>query len=290
MILFDPTERRRYGIGRERFRLEALRHLQRHSFASADGLIFLNEYARRTVSEQLSAVPSYMRVISHGVAPRFSMPPRRQREMAECDADNPFRLLYVSTVDAYKHQWNVVEAIAALRQNGVPLWLDLVGGSEPHSLRRLQSTIQRCDPEGRAVRYHGLMPFERIHEMYRDADAFIFASSCENLPNILLEAMASGLPILCAARGPMPEVLGSGGVFFDPEYPASLQRELTSFLKNRRARLAMAKDAFERVKAYTWDRCTDETFGFLREVAARHRSGGAKSDVTTALDRQGCTS
>ena len=35
------------------------------------------------------------------------------------------------------------------------------------------------------------------------------------MPNTLVEAMASGLPIACSDRGPMPEVLGDGGVLFD---------------------------------------------------------------------------
>ena len=54
------------------------------------------------------------------------------------------------------------------------------------------------------------------------SDLFIFASSCENLPITMLEAMASGIPICCSNRGPMPEVLGREGCYFDPEVPASI--------------------------------------------------------------------
>ena len=45
----------------------------------------------------------------------------------------------------------------------------------------------------------------------------LFASSCENLPNILLETMGARLPIACSNRQPMPEILGEGGEYFDPE-------------------------------------------------------------------------
>jgi len=44
--------------------------------------------------------------------------------------------------------------------------------------------------------------------------------------NILVEAMASGLPIACSNRGPMPEVLGDAGVYFDPEDPHDIARAL----------------------------------------------------------------
>ena len=56
-----------------------------------------------------------------------------------------------------------------------------------------------------------------LPEHLREAELFVFASSCENLPNILIEGMAAGLPIACSRRPPMPEVLGDAGESFDPE-------------------------------------------------------------------------
>ena len=50
----------------------------------------------------------------------------------------------------------------------------------------------------------------------------IFASSCESSSCVLIENMASGLPIACSNRGPMPEVLKDGGVYFDPEKPIDI--------------------------------------------------------------------
>ena len=55
------------------------------------------------------------------------------------------------------------------------------------------------------------------HAVLKRAHLFVFASSCENMPNTLVEAMASGLPIACSDRGPMPEILRDGGTYFDPE-------------------------------------------------------------------------
>ena len=56
-----------------------------------------------------------------------------------------------------------------------------------------------------------------LHQKYLDADLGLFASSCENMPNILLETMGAGLPIACSNRQPMPEILKNGGEYFDPE-------------------------------------------------------------------------
>jgi glycosyltransferase involved in cell wall biosynthesis len=172
----------------------------------------------------------------------------------------------VSTVNAYKHQWTVVEAVAALRAAGVRVRLDLVGGAEPRAKKRLDATMAHWDPEGRFVTYHRHIPFDAVHELYHNAELFIFASSCENLPNILLEAMAAGLPIACSDKGPMPEVLGDAGLYFDPEDRSSLTATLETLLRNPKRRALLGQTARTRAEAYCWQRCTRETFGFLREV------------------------
>jgi glycosyltransferase involved in cell wall biosynthesis len=178
----------------------------------------------------------------------------------------PFRLLYISIVDLYKHQWNVVEAVAGLRRSGAPVALDLVGPAYPPALRRLRKTMVRFDPKEAFVRYIGPVPYAELAERYGGADAFVFASSCENMPNILLEAMAAGLPIACSSRGPMPEVLGDAGLYFDPESPDGIEETLGKLLERTELRTELARNAHERAKRYSWERCAGETFSFIAEV------------------------
>lgn len=89
------------------------------------------------------------------------------------------------------------------------------------------------------------------------------------MSNILLEAMAAGLPIACSNRGSMPEVLGDAGVYFDPEKPEDIVRALQELIDSPTLRTQKAKAAFERVKAYSWQRCASETFNFLAHVTVK---------------------
>ena len=88
------------------------------------------------------------------------------------------------------------------------------------------------------------------------------------MPNILLEAMASGLPIACSNRGPMPEVLGEAGVYFDPENAGSIASAILELIRSRDLRQRLAAAAFERARHYSWARCASETFDFLARAAA----------------------
>jgi len=266
MLPFECQERRRFGWSVARLRLEALRVLQSRAFSSAEGTIFLTEYARLRVQRKLRQAPRKSVVIPHGVSERFFRPAKCTNEGRCQSPPRRFRLLYVSTVNEYKHQWHVCEAASVLRLQGIDLELHLVGSGTRPALSRLRGVMGRLDPFGEWIEYHGSIPFEALHQQYHLANAFVFASSCENMPNILLEAMAATLPIACSNRGPMPEILGDSGFYFDPERPESIAQALEDMVRNPNRSKAAASQANEIARQYSWKKCASRTFAFLREV------------------------
>jgi len=268
LLPFEPGEAERYPLfSLMRLKLRLLRRTQSAAMSGADGVIFLSQYARQAVERTLGASVRRGSVIPHGVEERFRSP-HRATSLLRIRNGKRFRLLYVSTVDLYKHQWHVAEAVAMLVREGIPLALDLVGTAYPPALARLQATLSRLDPEGKFLFYRGPLGFETMHEVYREADVFVFASSCENLPNILLEAMAAGLPIACAKRGPMPEVLGTAGLYFDPERPVEIAAAIRSLYEDEGLRERLARAAQQRCREFSWGECAERTFRFIAEVAA----------------------
>jgi len=266
LLPFEIQEKRRYGASWMLLKLSLLQIEQTKSFQKADGVIFLNAYARSTVIGHTGLLAAKIATIPHGVSSRFLRLPKVQKSLADYSFDSPFRLLYISIIDVYKHQCEVVEAVAELRQSGIPVVLNLVGPAYPPSWRRLRKVMRRVDPQGTFVRYLGPAPYDDLARHYHSADAFVFASSCENMPNILLEAMAAGLPIACSNRGPMSEVLGDSGLYFDPEKRLEVADALRKLLERPELRATLAQKAYERSKTYSWQRCADETFSFITET------------------------
>lgn len=267
MLPFEWRELKRYGFSLLTLKLLLLRLTQSRSYRNADGLIFLTEYARQTVLRITGALTAKTTAIPHGLNPRFTQTPKPQRDISDYDEENPYRVLYVSIIDQYKHQWNVVEAIAVLRQEGIPVVLDLVGPAYPRAVKRLNETLVRLKADETWINYHGAIPFNSLHLRYAQADLGLFASSCENMPNILLETMASGLPIACSSYGPMPEILGAGGVYFNPEQPADIALALRTLIKSPKLRRELAQLSYQSAQQYSWARCGMETFSFLATVA-----------------------
>jgi glycosyltransferase involved in cell wall biosynthesis len=266
LLPFEVPELRRYGWTLFTLKLLLLRFTQSRSFKKADGVIFLTEYAHDVVLKVIGKLRGQTCIVPHGLNARFKSAPKLQRAIADYDDTHPYRVLYVSIIDQYKHQWHVVEAVAALRKQGLPIVLDLVGPSYPPALQRLNATIERVDAERHWVHYHGAIAFDALHHHYAQADLGLFASSCENMPNILLETMASGLPIACSNKGPMPEMLGKAGVYFDPEQPDDIACALHELIESPALRTELAHASYNRAQQYSWQRCADETFGFLAAI------------------------
>jgi glycosyltransferase involved in cell wall biosynthesis len=267
LLPFDPSERQRYGWSRTRLRLEMLRFGQAQNFGSADGVIFLNEYARAQVTAAMSRPPRRYAIIPHGVAERFRAAPRPPRHRSQLSREAPLRVLYVSSVAPYKHQCSVIEAVVRLR-DVVPIELTLIGGNDRTNYSRdVARAIADAAAVGVHVRHLGALPFEALHTSYAAAELFVFASSCENMPNILLEAMSNGLPIACARRGPMPDMLGDAGAYFDPERPAEIAAAVQMLAEDANLRTTYAERAITKSKVFSWERCARETFAFLAEVA-----------------------
>ncbi len=117
-----------------------LQQKQIKTFKNAESTIYLTEFARDLVQQKLGSPTGKSTVINHGVAERFRQSPRPQLPPSEYSNENPYKILYVSIINLYKHQWNVVEAVGRLRDKGLPIELDLIGPYYARALKRLKKT------------------------------------------------------------------------------------------------------------------------------------------------------
>lgn len=256
-----------------RLKMALLRVAQVLSMRKAKGLVFLTEHARGVISEYLGDQNKAVKIIPHGLDDRFFLAPGQACPSTEFSAERPFRILYVSILDNYKHQIEVARAVGSLRAKGLPLQVSFVGPRRPSYHSRLVSVMSAVDPQGQFLFYEGEVDYSKLHARYRMAELSVFASSCENLPNILLEAMASGVPVISSSVRPMPDVLGEAGVYFDPESPEEIAVAIEKVFYDAGLRTKMAARAFERARSYSWGKCSSETFDFLCGIAKQARQG-----------------
>jgi len=79
--------------------------------------------------------------------------------------------------------------------------------------------------------------------------------------------MASGTPIVCSDRRPMPDILGEGGLYFDPEKPETIEAAISTAVSSPEMRGRLALEAYNKAKGYSWSKCAEDTLAFIHEIA-----------------------
>lgn len=261
LLPFDPYELKQYRYSFKWLRLHLLRILQAYTFHRAAYTISLTQYAAEELT-RLNKCPKDRTgvVLPGGLDGSMESKPRSYTQPPV------FRLLYVSTIDSYKHHVEVVQAVRMLRDKGFDVALDLIGGGYRPALKLLNRAIQYHDPNATFIHYHGQLSRGEVDRFYQLSSAFVFASSCESLGFVLLEAMAHRLPIACSNRSVMPSVLGDAGVYFDPEKPQEIADAIGKLYHDPALRKSLGDQAYERSKQYSWGACGEATAQLIHEA------------------------
>lgn len=274
MLSYEPGEIDRYGLGKAWLRLRLLEYLQNRSLRSADGAIFLTRYAAQMIQRSSGPIQR-LAIIPHGVGEEFRGIGRPDTFPAA--GERSVRCIYVSNAALHKHQGHVVHAISLLRERGYDVELILAGGGGSGEAV-LEEALRTYDPDGAYVRWLPFLSHPQLVAQLSEADLFVFASSCENMPNTLIEGMASGLPIASSDRGPMPEVLRDGGLYFDPESPRAIASSIERLITDPELRSTLADRATRYAAEFSWSRCADETLAFVRECLNREHVALEKNE------------
>ena len=272
VVPFEPKERSRYLLKSPGLYVKyaLLRMIQGLTCKRAQGAVFPSGYAKKLIYNSVKQMDTQRcTIISHGINPIFRDAFVRDHSSK---LDGVIRLLYVSTIDLYKHQWHLIKAAQMLRQKGFRVVLDLVGSvGNASALSRLQSAMKQADPSQAFIYYRGSVDYLALPALYHQADIFVFASSCESISSIVLEAMASRLPIACSNRSVMPEVLRDAGVYFDPEDIGSIVEAISCLIEDGGLRQSCADKAAQYASGYSWELCANQTFSFLKQIATESK-------------------
>jgi glycosyltransferase involved in cell wall biosynthesis len=273
MLPFSDENRKRYGFGYMRTRLFTLRFVQARSFRKADLVVFISQFAKSIIDIVVPKREGKSAVITHGINEQFRDPPPASADALP--ALPPRYVAYVSILTVYKAQVEVVRAWALMRKQrrGTEKLL-LVGPTYHDYARDVQAAISECGLQDE-VMILGDVPYAALPAVYHGAIANIFASSCENCPNILLEALAAGRPVLCSDYQPMPEFAGDAALYFDPYNPETLATQLTRVLDDAELRDDLGRKTLARAAHFQWKEAAEKTWQALFELAAGTEAAGA---------------
>ncbi len=221
-----------------------LRPLFRRIWRGAEGVIgnsrLLAELASRTCPEL-----DY-EILTNGVdTQRFQPDPAVRSE------EEPIRLVTAARLIPRKAVGNLLEALHQLGE-GISLWELSVLGDGPE--RRKLEDMANALGLGERVRFHGHVDREAIPAHLASADIFVMPSLWEGMSNAVLEAMASGLPVIVCRTGGTEELVTDNGFVVTPGDTDELAAALGKMIDNPEARLELGRRSRLHAEEMSWEK------------------------------------
>ena len=202
--------------------------------------------------------------VSQAFLPASSPPPPNKSKV----------ILYVGNQRHYKNLDILIRAFATLRrrQEG-RLHLLLIGpeGKFSGSLRKLAINLGLDND----VTFAGVANERELAAAYREASLFVCPSSYEGFSLALLEAMASGTPVICCEGGAQCELVGDAAEIVPAGDAGALCNAMEHLLADEALRAKAITAGFARAAAFSWDRTAEKTLAIFREALDNFKAGAA---------------
>jgi glycosyltransferase involved in cell wall biosynthesis len=256
MIPFDKRVLSYLPFGLQRIRSWLLYHTMLRSMSRADLTIFISDFARGVI-EKLTNIPNAV-TIPHGIGEAFRTFDKQLPRPGRLPTES--YMLYVSRFDVYKHHYEIVSAYARLPGELRDRYhLVLIGESDMPGAERVHELINELALRERVI-ILGAVPYAELPTYYHHAELALFASSCENCPNIMLEALGAGRPVLSSNVMPMPEFGAQAAAYFSPFDADDISRVMCTVLSDADYAQQLADAAAQQCRKFDWSKTAKSTW------------------------------
>ncbi|MFQ5690520.1 MAG: glycosyltransferase family 4 protein [Gemmatimonadota bacterium] len=251
---------------------------------AATRILSVSGTARDHLIQYLNIEPDKVATVHLGVHERFRRPLSSQaKERARSAWNLPDRyFLYVGQIYPPKNFGRLLEAYAqAGPPRGIPL---VVAGQHAWLCDDELALVERLGI-GEWVVWKRWIEHESLPPLYAMAEALVLPSLYDSFGLPLVEAMASGCPVITADRFGPAEVTGEAGILVDPYDVAGLASAMIFVASHPDARRRLAELGRERSQAFTWARCARKTLRQLEVAGLGRRASheGGKPDLEPAV-------
>lgn len=231
---------------------------KRRAVMAADAVICISENTRNDLLERYSLPEDKVRVthlasdldasLSHGPEP---VP------------DRPY-FLYIGRRYGYKNFDGLLKAFAKARSARPEIALCVVGAPFSETEHILLEDLKIAD----GIDHYGAVGDVHLAKLYRCSVAFVYPSLYEGFGIPPLEAMSCGTAVIASNSSSLPEVVGDGGILFDPTSVNDLADLLLLMHDDESARAGLIAKGYERAKVFSWDQTTAQTVEIYRSLDA----------------------
>lgn len=240
-----------------------------YRYKNAAHVIAISEETRRDLRRLLDVPDSSISVVHNGIdLSRFSADPSPEDAavVGHYALDRPY-FVYVGAWEWRKNAEGMFGALAHARARGTHVDLAFVGNLSAAERGRLESLARSLGVEGH-VRALGFVPDEHLPALYRRSLGHVLVSFAEGFGLTLVEAMASGAPLVATAGSSLAEVADDAGLLVPPDDPRAIGDAMVRLAEDPELRSLLRSRGLVRAREFSRDRFAERTlavFGRLLE-------------------------
>jgi glycosyltransferase involved in cell wall biosynthesis len=256
--------------------VERLRQFERdftRSVSQATHLITDSEATRQEVMSFLAWPADKVTAVPLGVSEAFA-PRAASAAIAQVQTflqthglSHGAYTLCVSTLEPRKNIARLLEAYRFLPVELRKRFPLVVAGGRGWLSDALQQEMGRCAAEG-WFQYLGFVPESELPLLFAGARLFVYPSAYEGFGLPVLEAMASGVPVVSSDRSSLPEVTQGAAKLVDPDDVESLSAAIEAGLSDEAWRAGAGAAGLAIAQTYSWDKCAQETVAVYRRASS----------------------
>lgn len=215
----------------------------------ADRLIAVSENTRRDAIKLLSIAPEKIETIYSGVAEEYfdARPVKRAR---------PY-VLFVGAIEPRKNLDTLLDAWKLMKTDAELVIAGPEGWGSSKTLARIRAEAT----------YLGYVPEADLPGLIAGADVFVYPSLYEGFGFPVVQAMASGTPVVTSNTSCLPEIAGDAALLVDPRSPPEIAGAVTRLLESESLRRELAERGRRRAEMFKWETCAVKTLDLFRRAS-----------------------
>lgn len=204
---------------------------------------------------------------------RDSSPLASEVEEKLCAAEPSLKLLFVSHYNYYRNFETLIRALPLLRDPmvGRPVKLlltcNLVAGKNPGAYRPegAAALVKKLGVSDMVVEL-GAIPYRQLHRLYRRADVYVTPAYTETFAHPLVEAMASGIPVIASDLPVHQEICGAAAIYFPRFSAEALAGTVAQVARSPETARCMATAGLERASQFSWKTHVEKILELCRKL------------------------
>lgn len=235
------------------------KQLNLQSIENSEHIIAISEFTKQTLIEKYHVKPDHISVIHIGIDEVFYTQQKRRKATKK-----PY-FFYPAVSWPHKNHLRLLEVFKEFVLE-YPEFQLVLSGAKKQAHNQIVAYIQKHKLQNN-VKILGFIDYNSLPSLFHNAFALVFPSLFEGFGIPLVEAMATGCPVLCSNTTSLPEIGGKAALYFDPTSKNDMLNAMRTMVRDTSRREQLILNGYKQARLFTKEQMIKQTLQVYKKVA-----------------------